>query len=99
MQAPLRVRSVVLGNPPGRERLSNEGEQEIICTLPGERLSGEADPEIMCALDSLLSLLCEAVKSKLGLMSTSASRLLQGVFVPRPLCCIELSTDVHTIPN
>ena len=84
MQAPLRVRSVVLGNPPRRDRLSSEGDQEIICVLHWGGLSEEGDQEIICALASLPGPLCEVVKSKLGPMSASASWLHQGVSVPGP---------------
>lgn len=54
MQAPVRVWSVVRGNPTRRERLSGEGDQEIICAQPWERLSGAVKSQLglICALAS-----------------------------------------------
>lgn len=80
--ARMPARSIVLGNPNLRERLSSEREQEIIC-----------------ALDSLLGLLCGAVKSKLGCCLPHPPVHSRAALFPSFCHCIQLSSNVHTISN
>lgn len=80
--ARMSARSIVLGNPNLRERLSSEREQEIIC-----------------ALDSLLGLLCGAVKSKLGCCLPHPPVHSRAALFPSFCHCIQLSSNVHTISN